>query len=182
MVDNDDNKLLPFQYYNTFDYISLPTANKVPFIPNWNNKNKTVEPSYMDDNTALRTGEINNLTVIDIDVKDDGMAVWKDIISDHKEILTPTVNTPSGLHYYFKYNKNLPTMNRLVDDGGNKIGIDIRNNNAIVIAPPSIINGKPYKFKRGLSLNDVKPLKMPKYIEYFILDHMKDSTRKKHGL
>src|SRR6187200_1273903 len=126
LLDKNDNKLLPFQYYNKFNLISLPCKEKQILIPNWPNKDHTVVPEYIDLNTCLLTGETNNLTVIDIDITDDGMKIYKDLIKNHKEIITPTVITSSGgIHLYFKYNPNIPSMNRLIDEDGNKIGIDI---------------------------------------------------------
>ena len=56
-------------------------------------------------------GRINNLIVLDIDIKKegnkelDGVAKMKDYIEQHKDINTLTIKTPSGgTHYYFKYN------------------------------------------------------------------------------
>ncbi len=177
LLDKNDNKLLPFQYYNKFNLISLPANDKRPIIPNWPNKDHTVVPEYINLNTCLLTGEINNLTIMDIDTTDNGMKYYKDL--DMKEINTPTVITSSGgIHLYFKYNSNIPSMNRLIDEDGNKIGIDIKNNKSIVIAPPSKVNNKIYKFKKNKSFNEVRPIKMPKWLENFILDHIKESTKK----
>jgi hypothetical protein len=176
LLDKNENKLLPFQYYNKFNLISLPADGKRVLIPNWPNKDHTVVPEYINLNTCLLTGESNNLTILDFDITDNGMEYYKEF----KEVKTTTVLTSSGgVHLYFKYNPNIPSMNRLIDENGNKIGIDIKNDKSIVIAPPSKINDKLYKFKKGRSFNDIRPIKMPKWIENFILDHIKESTKKR---
>ena len=168
LKDINDNRLLPFQYYDEFDLISIPMNNKIPLIPKWNKITKTVPPTYYDNNIGLLTGYINNITVIDIDEKDNGLTFWNEIISDNKEILTPIVKTPSGYHYYFKYNNKIPTMNRLKKND-KKIGIDIRNDNALVVAPPS----NDYKWIKNYSLDDLKIIKIPLWLEKIIIQHKK---------
>lgn len=177
-ITYNDEKLLPFQYYNKFNYKTMPVKNKIPFIKNWTNIDKTIEPQYIFEglNTALVCGQINNITVVDIDVKDNGLKYWNKLQKNRQEILTPIVKTPSGgLHYYFKYEQDIPTMNRINVDG-NRVGIDVRNDNSICILPPST----NYKFKKNYSLQDIKVKKMPKYIKNFLIENMKESTRKKY--
>ncbi len=61
-------KLLPWQYYNKFNYISIPMVGKQVLIPNWQNKKETVVPHYISPNIGILTGKQNNLLVLDIDV------------------------------------------------------------------------------------------------------------------
>ena len=72
-------------------------------------------------NVGIPTGRINNLIVLDIDIKKeskkelDGVAKMKDYIEQHKDINTLTVKTPSGgTHYYFKCNEATRTSNSLL--------------------------------------------------------------------
>jgi hypothetical protein len=170
-----DEKLLGFQYYNLYNIVTIPIISngKIPFLKEWNRITNTVHPTYADQNIAILTGKTNNITVLDIDSKEDGILFWKQLSKQYPDIKTPTVNTPSGgVHLYFKFNKKLHTMYRIkVDD--KKIGWDIKSNNSIIIAPPSIINGNKYKWVKNKSLDDVNILNMPKWLEKFILDHLK---------
>ena len=77
------NKLLPWQYYNEFNYISIPMVGKQTLIPGWQNKKETVVPHYLGSNIGLLTGKINNLTILDIDIKDDGMLYWNKIKKEY---------------------------------------------------------------------------------------------------
>jgi hypothetical protein len=36
-IKYNDEKLLPFQYYNAIGFITIPIRNKRPFIKNWPN-------------------------------------------------------------------------------------------------------------------------------------------------
>ena len=56
-------------------------------------------------NVGIPTGETNDIVVIDIDIKDDGLKEWQTYTAEFGEPITPTVKTPSGgYHYYFKKN------------------------------------------------------------------------------
>ena len=58
-------------------------------------------------NIGIPTGSINNLFVLDIDVKDGGLEEWEAYINTHAEPNTTKIKTPSGgYHYYFKYKCN----------------------------------------------------------------------------
>ena len=55
-------------------------------------------------NTGVPTGSINNLLVVDIDVKDDGLNEFQKYVLEHGIPNTLAVETPSGgFHYYFNY-------------------------------------------------------------------------------
>lgn len=181
LITKNNNKLLPWQFYNTFNYISIPMVGKKVLIPEWQKKIETIVPHYLGFNIGILTGKINNLTVLDIDIKDDGIKVWNIIKKQHPEFITPTVKSPGGsIHLYFKYNSNIPNMNRILINN-KKIGWDIKNNKSIIVSPPSIYpdTNKRYKWLSNLSLNDCKPINMPKWLENFILQHLKESTIKK---
>ena len=169
-----DEKLLPFQYYNLYNLITIPIAtnDKRPFIKGWNLTKKTIHPTYIDQNIGILTGKVNNITVLDIDEKLNGMQYWKYISKQYDENITPMVKSPTGLHIYFKYNKKIPTTYRIKVDG-KKIGWDIKSDNSVITSPPSIIGDKKYKWIRNKSLDDVKTIHMPKWLETFILNNLK---------
>lgn len=97
-----------------------------PYIPKW--KDKTVEeyaemfkPS--DKVVCVLTGKINNITVFDFDKE----GTYEECIEKHPELKQAyTVKTPKGFHIYCKYNPDYKTT------ANTKIGIDIRNDDAIV--------------------------------------------------
>lgn len=170
----NDEKLLPFQYYNLYKMISIPITinDKKPFIKNWNQTKKTIHPTYINQNIGILTGKVNNITVLDIDNNFNGIEYWKDIIKHYDEIITPMVKSPTGIHIYFKYNKNIPTTYRIkIND--KKIGWDIKSDNSVINAPPSIINNIKYKWIKNRSLNDINIIAMPKWLENFIINHLK---------
>jgi hypothetical protein len=178
MKDEEENKLLPYQFYDDFNLVSLPMSGKQILIPNWQKKTKTVHPSYINQNIGLLTGKVNGITVLDIDIKDNGMKLFSKLIKLHPDIKTPTVKSPNnGIHLYFQYNKILPNSNRILVDG-ERIGWDIKNDGSIITSPPSIYPGtdKRYKWVKGKSLNDLDIIAMPNWLEKYILDHLKPYT------
>jgi hypothetical protein len=181
IINKKKEKLLPWQYYNQFNYISIPMVGKRPLIPQWQKKTETVVPHYLGSNIGLLTGKINNLTVLDIDIKDNGMKYWDIIIKDNPPFITPIVKSPGGsLHFYFKYNKKIPNMNRILINN-ERVGWDIKSDGSIITSPPSIYPDtyKRYKWVSGVSLDDCDPIKMPLWLEKFILNHLKNSNIKK---
>ncbi len=64
-------------------------------------------------NTGVPTGTRNNLLVVDLDVKDDGVEEFKNYISEHGRPETLTVKTTTGgYHYYFNYSTRTPTASK----------------------------------------------------------------------
>lgn len=179
--DEEGNKLLPHQYYDEFNLINIPMVGKQVLIPNWQKKTKTINPIYINQNIGILTGKTNGILVLDIDIKYNGMKLFSKLIKEHSYIKTPTVKTPSdGLHIYFKYNKKLPNSNRILVDG-EKIGWDIKSDGSIITSPPSIdiCLNKRYKWIKGKSLNDLDIIDMPKWLEKYILNHLKPYTLKR---
>ena len=163
-------KYLPWQYYNNFNLVTMPMVGKRPVIPRWNKITKTVHPGYTGDNIGILTGKINGITVLDIDTKDHGVEHWDLVASFHPKINTPMVVSPSGIHLYFKYNANLRTTNR-INVNSQKIGWDVRNNDAIVVAPPSGEGNSRYTW--AISLESTKFKVMPRWLVNYITQHTK---------
>lgn len=179
LITKNGDKLLPWQFYNTFNYISIPMVDKKVLIPNWQKKKETVIPHYLGPNIGILTGKINNLIVLDIDIKDNGMKLWNIIKKNNPTFITPTVKSPGGsLHFYFKYSKNIPNMNRILVDN-NRIGWDIKSDGSIITSPPSLYPNTNQRYKWIIDLNKCKPINMPKWLEKYILNHLKESTKKR---
>ena len=173
LQDKKLNKYLPWQYYDLFNFVSIPMLKKRPYIKKWQLFTKTVHSRNINDNIGILTGKTSGITVVDIDIKDNGLVFWQNIKNEYPEIITPTVITSTGgLHLYFKYEPTLANTIKLVISGA-KIGIDIRNDHGIVLTPPSKISKKKYKWVKGLSLEDTSIKKIPVWLYNLINETQK---------
>jgi len=101
---------------------------------------------HPDANIGLPTGKVNDLVVVDVDVKNDagGMDSLKQLQDECDRFDTRVVHTPSGgLHFYFSYPQGVDTIKNRTNM---KPGIDIRADGGYVIAPGSSIDGNYYEF------------------------------------
>lgn len=168
--DKNNNKLLPFQYYNNIGFITLPINGKIPFLKGWNLLTKTVHPVSTLQNIAVLSGKISGISVLDFDSQE-GVSLFYDLCKKFNyKVNTPIVLTKKGMHIYFKYDKDLKSSLKL-NVSNKKLDIDYRSNGTLNLLPPSVINTFKYKCKRGLSFNDVSIKKMPIWLKKFIKDH-----------
>jgi hypothetical protein len=151
--------------YNKLGFICIPLNGKRPFLKRWPELDHT--PSrhivFKNKNIGALCGIKSGITVLDIDIKDDGLKTWKKLISLYPKFETPYVKTNSGgYHYYFKYNSNLKSANRFTLND-KKIGWDVLNNARLVVLPPS----DGYKWIN--SFNNTKLINMPEWLEYYLI-------------
>jgi len=102
---------------------------------------------HPDANIGIPTGKVNNLVVVDVDVKNGagGMDSLKQLQDKYGQFDTKTVHTPSGgLHYYFSYPDGVDIIKNRTNM---KPGIDIRADGGYVVAPGSSIDGNYYEFE-----------------------------------
>ena len=122
---------------NNFVYFSRPDkiktylskenkeTKKLPFDKgfSWKVIDEDNYEEYFDESHKtffIITGELSNITVVDIDKKE----IYDDLISKYEELENcMTVQTKKGYHIYFEYNKLLSTTTNI----NNLEGIDIRN-------------------------------------------------------
>lgn len=102
--------------------------------------------SRLNSGIAIKTGKINNISVVDIDTKDE------EIIEKLLEYLelkslneTTCIETNKGYHLYFHYNEELKTTTNLRPDLFGEGSIDIRNDGSIIFAPPTKYSCKEYE-------------------------------------
>jgi hypothetical protein len=86
-------------------------------------------------NIGIVTGEVSNLTIVDIDMGEGkvGADTWRSLIAEHGEPQTLCARTGGGgLHVFFSFSSALKT-------GNNRLGknIDVKNDGGYVVAPPS---------------------------------------------
>jgi hypothetical protein len=126
------------------------------------------ESRYRSANVSIITGKVSGITVVDID-SFAGFERISEFLPD--SLITPMTATPAigkemGLHIYFDYIPGIPSR---PDYFGNKCGIDIRNDGATVLAPPSKMrNGTGYKsyvWKSGLELTKTQIAAMPEMLK-----------------
>jgi len=138
---------------------NIPTAVIIPIKYNekrpkveWKNINKTDVTLFNKfSNFGIITGKKSEITIIDIDVKDNGLVEYEKMIKEKGDIETLKARSPSGgLHLYFNYNELIKTTTKV-----NGIGIDIRNDNAIIVCEPSVINNNKYKFDTSYKISDI---------------------------
>ena len=96
--------------------IHMPT-NRKKAICKWKDISSSI-PIEKSNNVAILTGQKNNITIVDIDVKNDGLKKWNELIDINGDIVTPKVKTGSGgYHYYFSYNANITTTTNVQNCG-----------------------------------------------------------------
>ncbi len=167
--------------YSSYKWVCIPLNGKIPILKKWNQFDHTPDAkAFANRNIGVLTGKASGITILDVDIKDNGLVYWKQIESLYPLIDTPIVKTPSGgLHIYFKYEKSLSSSSRLIlkrnDTTSHRIGWDILNDNRQAVVPPSSdmqINGlKRYKWIQSPS--KCKISKMPKWL----VDYIKLSTK-----
>jgi hypothetical protein len=184
------------------DFVIFPVhLDKTPMCYKWNNltqtntkeiyNNNPINIKNNDNNYRLRRqlSNKNNIgllcgiqslvVVLDIDIKDNGMTYWNNLLKEYnnsEDINTlKTITGSKGYHYFFTYENKMKkwwSANRLFSTDDNKIGIDFRTNNGYVVLPPSIHSDTAELYKFNINTNDnirKKIINMPEWL-YFQLD------------
>ncbi len=150
--------------YSRRKFIAIPIIGKRPFFKRWTEIDHVPHDLriFAGKNIGILTGQPSKLTVLDIDIQDNGLAHWNKIRKLYPSIITPTVSTPGrGLHLYFRYNSKLSSTSKL-HLNGQTIGWDVLNNGRQVVAPPST----KYRWVHSLET----PLaKMPQWLEHYLI-------------
>jgi len=100
-------------------------------MPNWKSINKDNCSNYSNGSAVgIITGKISNLTIIDFDNKN----TYELLTKKHPDLKTyKTIQTKKGFHIWFRYDADFKTTT----DGFTVEGVDIRNDDGIVFAPPT---------------------------------------------
>lgn len=99
-------------------------------------------------NVGIVTGEISGVVVVDCDTTEAANRFWN-------ELETPVVvQTPKGFHFFYRHpGQSVKTCQ--------SEGYDIRGDGGYVVAPPSVVDGKEYKFFSGSE--QLKPECLPSF-------------------
>ena len=123
----------------------------------------------------------NNLIILDIDVKDDGLIEWYKYLESHDEPLTVCQKSANGgLHYFFKHHSDsydddeLELIQQLKNKSKyrNGKGLDVRKNNGYVVCEPSVINNNKYEFIRHYNKTEI--INIPKSLLLWLLEYEKN--------
>lgn len=135
----------------------LPVNGKIPKISGWQSRAISYEEFSgrfrEGDGISVVTGKVNELAVIDIDKKSDGLRWYYE--NEHKLGNPIKEITPSGgLHLYYRYAEN---VDKIPSKIGFSRGVDILadGGHQVVTAPsPGVLNDV-YKIEHGLTLLDI---------------------------
>lgn len=156
---------------------------KVPLIRAWPGRATTDESQvrawWRDEfhgaNVGILTGNASGITIVDLDYRPDegknGLASLAALEEQHGEISTgPIVERGASMHLYFKYVPGLGSINGVLS------GIDIKNDGAYCIAPPSFHRtGGRYAWRPGTE-NAPLPM-MPSWLSATLTPMPKVRTR-----
>jgi len=113
-------------------------------MPPWRQIDKNNCLNYAGLNVAVICGKISNISVIDFD----DMNTYEQVVNDYPELRKfKQVRTNKGIHIYGLYNEDLHTTTNAFEMYK---GIDIRNDDSIVFAPPtrySLLNGTIIEYR-----------------------------------
>lgn len=134
--------------YKELNFSLLPIAKngKVPLEKDWTNKThyeksewlKWIESGH---NLGIRTGEVSGITVIDVDLKIAPTPELEEIYKELAATKTLKQNSPKGVHFIFKYDKNIKQTAKVAGTT-----IDIRNDGGQILCSPSKINNLNYNW------------------------------------
>ena len=163
-IPEDVDKWLNFYKQNNFDLVPVVKNEKYPIEKGWNIKtHKEVNEwkQWLGNglNIGVKTGEMSNITVVDIDTKE----VPNEIASIKGETLMQ--ETPKGYHLFFKYEKDLPKCR--IDD----LTVDIENDGGQVVLYPSVVEGNKRNFKAMTEISV-----MPKELKRLLKNKSKRKT------
>jgi len=147
---------------NMFELVKVAKNGKNPIATDWTNNgvknlerwNDWVANGY---NIGVLTGEMSNLTVIDLDVKE----IPEILAMNMQDTLVQETN--KGFHFFYKYTPDLPTTR--IDS----LKIDILNNKRQCVIAPSRIDGVERFFLDGENPISI----MPDEVKQWLLDNIK---------
>jgi hypothetical protein len=113
-------------------------------------------------NVGIAAGP-SGLVVVDVDGGKSGWESLDAVQVQHGELpATPTVETASGAHFYFKAPAGIELGNSASKIGH---GIDTRGAGGYVVAPPSVHpSGAKYRWEAGRGIHEIALAEVPRWI------------------
>ena len=152
---------------------ALKTNSKLPCVKWSNPKNQKKEINTNIFNVGLITGPINDIIVVDVDAKNNGIEEMEKYYAEFGEPQTIKQTTPNGgYHLIFKYTTSNDDDQFLIDNylktktSFRNVGIDIRSKGGYIVLAPSKIDDKCYQMVEGRT----ELLELPHSLIEFLLD------------
>ena len=159
-------------FLNNVDKFKLYLNKKEPCVSWMKKYNYKKDISFIHNNVGIPCGKDNNLIVVDIDNKDEGIEEFDNYIKFFGKLNTLIVKSVNnGFHYYFTYKHSLESASHLINNNLTNStkyrgkGIDIRTNGGYIVAPDSTIDNKKYTI-----INDVEPIEIPETLLLWLLE------------
>lgn len=143
-----------FEYLKSLKFIKIARNGKNCITKDWQQSNNQYILRHINinhNNVALPCGKNNNIIIVDVDYKNEGIEEMNKYYEQYGYIDTLKQLTPNGgYHLFFQYNNSNEDNKYLIDNYlknytnlRNK-GIDIRTNKAYIMISPSQIDSKKY--------------------------------------
>lgn len=110
----------------------------------------------------------SNCILVDVDTKAgrDGGKLWKEWESKWGKVQTRSATTPNnGKHYYFKRPNGFELIRNFKDSPLIGDGIEFKVHNQYLVAPPSSLDGKSYKWDNDLPITEMPQWLLDIYIK-----------------
>ena len=175
----DKNQLKYLLNYINRGWAVFPCGGKIPKTKHgFKDATRSLEEAERifipGDNIGIATGQMSGIFVVDVDVKNGAKGLESLLeLEDTYGKLTDTVEaiTPSsGRHIYFR----CPAGREIKSRNGFMPGIDIKADGGYVIAPLSMIEGRPYQWEKGCSPEDVEIAQAPGWLINLLLQHAQE--------
>ncbi len=167
MSDSVKEAALQYVYGLGISCFPLVSGKKTPSVDSWKSYqerrptgDEIVIQWPMGGNLGIVTGAISRLVVVDCESVDDATWFWKT-----RGQTKAVVETPRGIHFYFKHpGQHVGNAQRVKDESG-KPRYDVRGDGGYVVAPPSaVVEGEGvsksgvYRWRDGKQLTSVELL------------------------
>jgi hypothetical protein len=167
--------------YDELLKVKIRRNSKIPSEGWKNSKIKEVKNNY---NVGIKTGEENNLIVVDVDFKDEGIEEMDIYIREYGEPQTVKQRSiRGGYHLFFQYNHSDDECKYLIENylknaaGYRGKGIDVRTTGGYIMSYPSIINNKQYIYER--SFENYEVMEIPRSLLLFLLIEKTEDIKSK---
>jgi len=165
--------------YNELLKVKIIKNTKTP-ATKWKESNiKEINGNY---NVGIKTGKENNIIVIDVDSKDEGIEEMEKYIKEYGEPETVKQRSVNGgYHLFFEYEHKDDECKYLIENylknkvGCRDKGIDVRTTGGYIMSHPSTIDGKQYIYERGFDKYEV--MEIPKTLLLFLLIEKKEEKK-----
>ena len=190
-----------------FKPVILGELSKTPIEKGWIEKYTTISPDSLlteasrrsASNVGILVGPPSGIICIDVDIQQNGISNWTDILLQHgiddiDSLPTPIVRTGSrGRHYYFKMEKTFESVSTFLSHEKKKItGIDVKISGGLFY-PGSVyggcssphkcgrtdqdclVRGNPYEWIKSPSDIEISPV--PVWLRRYIKTKTKTKTK-----